>query len=65
MKCVSCDKPLVCGKCGKAYTPSSESAYRAMHQAESAIACPACNAALVCRWCGHSYSGDAGEFGET
>jgi len=65
MKCVSCEQPLVCAECGRTFVPTSESAYREMHEPETPIACPACHALLVCRWCGHPYSGDEAEFGET
>jgi DNA-directed RNA polymerase subunit RPC12/RpoP len=58
VKCASCERPLVCAECGQAFVPPNESVYRAMHEAESAIACPACEAPLVCRWCGYAYSGE-------
>lgn len=64
MKCVSCERPLLCAECGKPFTPANEAQFRAIHEAESAIACPACNVALACKWCGHAYSGDESEFGQ-
>ena len=64
MKCVSCERTLVCAECGKTFVPSNEATYRALHEPETPIACPSCEAMLVCRWCGYSYSGDAAEFGE-
>ena len=59
MKCTSCEQPLVCAECGKAFRAPDESVYRATHEPESAVTCPVCEAPLVCRLCGYAYSGEA------
>ena len=64
MKCVSCERPLICGECGKAFVPKPEAVFRAAHEPEAAVICPACEEPLVCKWCGHVYAGDAAEFDE-
>jgi primosomal protein N' len=64
MKCVSCERPLICADCGKVFEARSEGAFRTAHEPESPLVCPTCDEPLVCKWCGHSYAGDATEFDE-
>lgn len=64
MRCLYCDRPLVCAGCGKPLRVT-RAVHEALHQSEAAVRCPECEEVLRCQTCEIAYSGDHDEYGES
>ncbi len=66
MKCVYCERPLICPTCDREFEPATHEEYEALNRREVPVFCPSpCDRILICRWCSTPYDGDFGDAGQS